>query len=74
MTPSRKRRAPKGGVEARLLLKLPAALAKMAKQTARMEGMSVSEWWRQAARDRISYVAATLDLSGPAPQKKAPSP
>lgn len=43
-----RKRAPKGGVEARLLLRLPREMAEQAKEAARREGISISEWWRRA--------------------------
>lgn len=46
--PDRKR-ARKGSVEARLLLRLPSALDGVVRTAAQEDGVSLAEWWRAAA-------------------------
>lgn len=46
-------RAVRGSIEARLLLRLPADLAKKSRAAAKREGVSLVEWWRRAGLERL---------------------
>jgi predicted HicB family RNase H-like nuclease len=53
-TPAERQRAPKGSVGVKFLLSLPAELNEAARVAAEREGLSVTEWWRRAAVDRVA--------------------
>lgn len=46
-------RAHRGSVEATYLLKLPAELDQRVRDAAEADGLSLAEWWRQAAIARL---------------------
>lgn len=46
-------RAPNGSDQARVLLRMPADMDKLVRHSAKKRGITVSEWWRQAAIDRL---------------------
>lgn len=47
-------RAVRGSVEAAYLLKLPAELAREIRKAAKRAGISLAEWWREAARNQLN--------------------
>lgn len=53
-TLAERQRAPKGSVGVKFLLSLPADLSDAARAAAEREGLSVTEWWRRAAADRVA--------------------
>lgn len=59
------KRAPNGTAEVSLLLRMPAALQGLAELAAQRAGLTVSEWWRQAARDAL-LAHGTETAPGPA--------
>lgn len=57
-TPKPKRGRPSKGIaETRVGLYAPRALRDLVKAAAEREGVAPSEWWRQAARDRLLALA-----------------
>lgn len=48
-----RQRAPRGSVEGRYLLKLPAELLKAARRAAKRERVSLAEWFRRAVSDAL---------------------
>ena len=48
-------RVEKGAVEARYLLRLPATLDASVRRAAEAEGVSLADWWRLAATERLKW-------------------
>jgi hypothetical protein len=53
MNEAERQRAVRGSIGATYLLKLPEDLAKRVRADARREGVSLAEWWRQAAEEML---------------------
>lgn len=49
VAPTERKRAVRGSVESRYLLRLPAELAGLVGAAAKSDGVTVAEWWRAAA-------------------------